>query len=252
MVKKILFALSLVLIIAATCIVVWFFFLKPAPLKGDVNNSHVITLNLYDNVFYDLYIPNEAVLEKTDEHYTYEYDLLKVGVRDTDPLDADYKIQVDGRWVYAYSSDDWLKTIAYSVEHNLPYEVNYEFEYLTYIDEETGEEMVKDWACGPYPASTTCEYIEPGVYIYGDGDYLIYKEQYGQYRNVMDDMFDRLVQYTGRYMCEYYNDYYMCYAADGGITVGVVSINFNTQYTVFAKGPTATRQALAILTGGMG
>lgn len=253
MVKKILIALGCVLLAAALGFGAWWFFLRPTPLKGDVDNAHVVTLNLHDNIFYDVLIPNEAVLEETDEHYTYEYDLLRVGVRDTEPIDADYKVQVDGRWVFAYSDDDWLKTIAYSVENNQPYEVNHAFEYITYTDPETGEEVEKNWACGPAPAYTAVDVpVDLGVTIYDEGDYVIYKEQYGQYAAVCTLISDQLVQQTGQYMPEYYQDGHIFYAAKDGVVVGVIQQNFNTQYTVFARGQQGVQQALAILTEGMG
>lgn len=253
MVKKILITLGVLILIAAIGFGAWWFFLRPTPLKGDINNASAITLNLHDNIFYDVLIPNEAVLEETDEHYTYEYDLLRVGVRDTEPLDADYRVQVDGRWVYAYSEDDWLKTVAYSVENNKPYEVVHEFEYLTTTDPETGEEVKKDWACGPAPyIANPVGMAEPGVIIYGPGDYLIYKEQYGQYNPVCNLMADQLVQSAGQYMPEYYQDGRVFYAAKNGVTVGVVGGTFNTQYTVFAKGQQATELALSILVEGVG
>lgn len=253
MVKKILITILCIVLIGALGFGCWWFFLRPTPLKGDVDNAHTITLNLHDNIFYDVLIPNEAVLGDTDEHYTYEYDLLRVGVRDTEPLDADYKVQVDGRWVYAYSDDDWLRTVVYSMEHNEPYEVRHGFEYDTYTDPETGEELVKDWACGPAPHTDT-QVITPayGTVIYGEGDYLIYKEQYGQYEDVCSLMCDQLVQAAGQYMPEYYQDGRVLYATKNGVTIGVVGGTFNTQYTVFAKGQNATTMALQILTEGMG
>lgn len=252
MTKKILTIVGILLLITALGFAGWFF-LRPTPLKGDVNNAHTISLNLHDNVFFDVLIPNEAVLEETDEHYTYEYDLLRVGVRDTEPFDADYKVQFDTRWVYAYSEDDWLKTVAYSVENNKPYEVNHGFEYLTYIDPVLNVEVAKDWATGPAPyIDNPVDTVEPGVIIYGEGDYLIYKEQYGQYKPVCDLMSDQLVQSVGQYMPEYFQNGTIFYATKNGVTVGVVGENFNTQYTVFAKGQQATEMALSILTEGMG
>lgn len=242
MLKKILTGLLTVLFLGTAGFAGWWFFLRPTPLLGTLENSRTITLNLYDNVFFDVQVPNEAVLRTTDEHYTYEFDLLTVGVQTTEPELADYKIQVDGRWLYATSDKYWLYSTVHSFEHNKSYTVEHAFPEIEGID----------WATGPAPVALT----EPTVtgedsVLYGEDGYLIFTKEFNMWEGACNNSLDKLAQATGKLSPAYYSDGKIFYAEQGEYCVGIRAINFNTQYAVFAKGPEGCAEARAILVKGV-
>ncbi len=252
MLKKILIILLVILLVASLGFGAWWFFLRPTPLKGTVENSHKVTLNIKDNIYYDVLVPNEAELVRSDEHYVYEYDLLVFGVQSIEPVEVDYKVQIEGRWVWAQSDKDWLLPVAYSMEHNKPYTVEHQFPYLTKLNEETGVEEEMDWATGPAPvANREPELLEPDSLIYGIGDYVTYTEEYNMWDKACDMALDRLAQATGKDSPEYFNNGKCFFAQQDDYCVGVNYINFNTQYAVFARGPSGCEEAQAILVKGV-
>ena len=129
MVKKILIVLAVIILLGAGGFAAYYFLFRPVELQGSVENSRSIRLNIKDDIYYDVLVPNEATLLETDEHTIYKFDLLTIGIQDSEPLDAEYKVQVAGRWVFADSKDHWLAPTAYSFEHNEMYISTYNFEY---------------------------------------------------------------------------------------------------------------------------
>lgn len=248
MVKRILIVLLVILLLGAIGFGVYWFFLKPKPLLGSVENAHSVRLNIADNVYYDVLVPNEAVLLETDEATVYRFDLLTVGIQDVEPTSTAYKVKVEGRWVYVESKDLWLKPSAYSMEVNAPYSLHPVYEYLWTTNEE-GEQVPAIWNDGPAPEFRESQY-EPGIgaHIYAQNDYIIYGEEYGRWADVVEHMLTKLCALSRDYVPHYYEDGLRMYAYCNGYTVGVVYGNFNTQYTVVAKGQVGTNEALAILT----
>ncbi len=252
MVKKVLCVLLVLALLAGAVFGVWYFFLRPTPLKGSVDNAYSVTLNLKDNLYYDVLVPNEAKLLGTDEHYVYEFDLLKIGVQDTEPLNVDYKIQWEDRWIWAVSSDDWLLPTVYSFEHNKPYSVFHQFPIDTGVDPETGEAVWVDWSQGPKPHSVRDPILkEETSHIYGDGDYILYTKELNTWGNVINLCLDRLAQATGQPSTYYYDNGKCFYIEQDGYCAGALYINYNTQYAVFARGTSGLEEARAILAKGV-
>lgn len=250
MVKRILLIVLAVVLVAGLGVGGWFLLRREVTYNGSVENSHKVTLTLSDRTFYDVYIPNEAVLMETDEYSIYRYDLLTVAVQEAEPMETDFKACVDGRWVSVESKDKWLVPTLYGFEHEEPYTYTAEYEYLTYINED-GEEVAAVWNDGPPPYATQAPTIVEGTEIYDIGDYVIYSEELLVWKDAVDQMMARLCLKTNSYIPHYYNDGRVFYATIGEYTVGCVHFNYNVQYTVLARGTQGTREALAILTKGL-
>ena len=77
-----------------------YFLFKPKELLGSESVYDTVTLQIEDNLFYDVRVPVEAKLESTDGTTIYSYDLLTVGVQDMEPTTF-CKVKVGNRWVFA-------------------------------------------------------------------------------------------------------------------------------------------------------
>lgn len=252
--KPLKIALSVLLVLAILTGIgaaVYFLLLKPHQLQGDPDNYVPIRLEVRDNIYYTVHVPAEAKLMQTDEHTIYQYDKLTVGVRDAEPTDVDYKLMVEGRWVYAKSPDRWLAAVAKGFDTEVSETVAHYFDPLYAEDPETHEQVLVDYADGPAPVGSTQDNApNTGSTLYGPSDYIIYTEQYGTYDYVLGLQLDRLYAMTGLPSPHYYYDGHIMYATQGDYVVGMVWENWNTQYAIVAKGTNGIRDAINILTRG--
>lgn len=126
-----------------------YFLFKPKELLGSESVYDTVTLQIEDNLFYDVRVPVEAKLESTDGTTIYSYDLLTVGVQDMEPTTF-CKVKVGNRWVFASSKDGWLKATQAGFEQEVPYEGSYDTEDTKWIDTvpdvvmELDEELLED------------------------------------------------------------------------------------------------------------
>lgn len=110
-----------------------FLLFRPVELLGSKDVYDTVTLQLKDNLFYDVRVPVEAKLESTDGATVYSYDLLTVGVQDLEPSTF-CKVKVGGRWVFAASKDGWLKATQAGFEEEQPYEGEYDVSQTEWED----------------------------------------------------------------------------------------------------------------------
>ena len=83
-----------------------YFLFKPKELLGSESVYDTVTLQIEDNLFYDVRVPVEAKLESTDGTTIYSYDLLTVGVQDMEPTTF-CKVKVGNRW----EDTKWIDTV---------------------------------------------------------------------------------------------------------------------------------------------
>lgn len=239
MIKKIIIAVLCVAVLGVGA----YFIFRPVPLNGSVGNSHSVSLCIRDNEYYDVLIPNEATLLETDEHSIYRYDLLSVGVQDLEP-EADYKVMVSGRWVYATSKDKWLAPTAHSFESNQSYTVNAVYEPVL-----EGIEVV--WNDGPAPElpenTEVCRY---STHTHALDDYIIVDEVYGLWDDTRELLLCKLCHLTGDYVPHYYDDGRIFYARSGDYAVGMSYINYNTNIGALAKGTAGIDELITIIKEG--
>lgn len=230
MVKKIIIAVVCVLLVVALAFGAWWFFLRPTPLKGSLDNYHKVSVYLRDNTYYDVWVPNEAKLITTDEHISYEFDLLEIGVQPYEPT-ADYKVKVNDVWVYALSKDKWLKPTIKGFEEEQPYVVKPVYEKTV---DENGFPIV--WADGSYPSGGT-EVVSDATHVLEGGDYLIKADtNLGLYADNVQNILGRLCHLTKGYVPHYYDDGKIMYAKSGNYAVGLKYVNYNTTVCYIAKG----------------
>ena len=60
--KIIFIVLGILLVVSAAGYLIWRFFITPTKLLGSLDNSHTVSVCLGRDVYYDVYIPNEAAL----------------------------------------------------------------------------------------------------------------------------------------------------------------------------------------------
>lgn len=250
MVKRIIAIVLCVALLAGIGVGAWYFLSREVTYNGTVENSHAITLTMADNTFYDVLVPNEAVLLETDECSIYRYDLLTIAVRDTEPVDNDFKTEVAGRWVYIESKDNWLAPTLHGFDVNKPYTYDADYEYTTTVNE-AGEEVPAVWDDGPAPYSDDFPTVNEGASIYELNDYVIYQYEYLMWEDAVAQQLDRLCLKTNSYIPHYFNNGDVFYASIGDYTVGCIHNTYNGQWTVIARGANGTREALALLMKGM-
>lgn len=249
--KRIIIIALVVVLVAGIGVGAWFLLTRTVSYKGTVENAHTVTITLKDNLFFDVYVPNEAQLMETDEYSIYRYDLLTIAVRESEPETTDFKAYVGGKWIVVESKGKWLAPTLYSFEHNQAYYYNAEYEYTEVWNEETEEYEPYYWNDGPAPYSNDRPTVNEGATIFGIDDYILYKEELLVWKDAVWQMMDRLCLHTSSYIPHYYDDGDVFYAQIGDYVVGCVHYNYNGQFTVLGKGPTGTREALAILTKGL-
>lgn len=246
--KIVLIVLGAVLVLGVAGFLVWKFILTPTKLLGSLDNSHQVSVCLGRDVYYDVYVPNEAELQETDEHAIYKYDLLTIAVSLSEP-NSDYKVKVGDKWVYAESEEHWLLPTVYGFEHNKAYNVAPVYEYLTVTDPETGEEVPAVWNDGPYPYPVTgTEVHSHTTHVHGP-EYLVCEEFYGRWEETRDVLLGKLCHLTGDYVPHYFDNGEIFYASSGKYAVGMRYINFNTNQTYIAKGD-ARNELLALIQEG--
>lgn len=232
--KTVLVILVALAVLAGAAFAVYWFALRPTPLKGSVENSHKISVSIGRDMFYDILVPNEATLLETDEHTIYRYDLLTIGVQGAEPM-TDYKVKVEDRWVFVESDEDWLVPTIYSFENFKAYEVFPEYEYL---EDEDGNPV--NWADGPAPTyHANASPVIEGTHVHKDGGYVMMEEIYSKWDELVENMLAKLCKLSGEYVPHYYNDGNIFYAEVGGYAVGAKYINYNTQLGLVACGDDA-------------
>ena len=217
-----------------------YFLTRPAKLQGDEDVYNTVTLEIRNNLFYDVRVVPNAVLESTDHSTIYSYDLLTIGVQDVEPT-ANFKVQIDGRWVFVQSEDNWVKPTVHGFEVELPYTGAYDTEDV-------------DWEVPlpNNPGGTNPELLEAlaegEVWLFGGNDFIRTGQTYGRFEEVVNNQLIRMttlfhqpltrIHLGERLWCE-----------QNGFIVAIVPINFNTQLTILAYGEQGRNYAAALVAG---
>lgn len=234
----IIIVLVLVLLIAGGVGI--YFLLQPTQLQGDAEIYDTYTLEIADNLFYDVRVVPNAVLESTDHQSIYSFDLLSIGVQDIEPT-THFKVQVNGRWVFAESKDNWLRPTVRGFEENVAYTGTYDLEH-TDFEVELPE----------FPSGTNPEILEAlaegEAWLFGGKDFIRTGITYGLYDAVcatqlirMTTLFKQDLPYVhkGERMWVERNDY----------VVAVIPVNYNTQFIIQAYGEQGRLYAAALVAG---
>lgn len=216
-----------------------YFLFKPEELLGSETVYDTVTLQIEDNLFYDVRVPVEANLESTDGATIYSYDLLTVGVQDTEPSSF-CKVKVGDRWVFASSKDGWLKATQVGFEKEQAYEGSYDTEDTEWVDSIPKVVMELD------PAVLE-DLRDGGSYTFGGPEFVTSQIAYGT--------FDMAVNRALLKMSTLYKQpilYGMLaenqlWVSENLYTVAVAPINYNTCLVVTAYGESGKQYAAALM-----
>jgi len=232
-------AISAALICTAILGVYIFFTFKPTKLQGSESVYNTITLQLSDNMFYDVRVPVEAKLLSTDGATVYTYDLLSIGVQDKEPSSF-CKVQVGGRWVFASSEDGWLKATIKGFQDEQPYEGSYSLDNM-------------QWTASLPDVVVSIEDIELEKLLDGNSkalggtDFVTTQVAFGTFDVATKRALTKMATlYKQPLRFGMKTDYDM-WVASGDYTVAVHSINYNTCVVISACGEIGRQYAAALL-----
>lgn len=232
----ILIAVAVLLIVAA---VVCFFIFRPAELHGSTSVYDTVTLQLAPNIFYDVWVPVEATLLSTDGATIYEYDLLTVGVQDTEPS-SKCKVAVCGRWVFVNSPEGWLRTSLTGMDVEEPYYGTLDHEAIVW-----SEGTVDPVAY--IPPTSLDFFCNGGVYAFGGSEFIAVQRVYdtygGAYEQLLWKLFSLFKQDSGEGV-----------VFESGVwitadeyTLALITENYNTYYLVTACGTSGREYAATLV-----
>lgn len=216
-----------------------YFLFKPEELLGSDSVYNTITLQIEDNLFYDVWVPVEAKLESTDGATIYSYDLLTVGVQDTEPTSF-CKVKVGDRWVFASSKDGWLKATQAGFEEEQAYEGAYDTEETEWIDSVPSVVLELD------PAMLE-DLKEGASYTFGGSEFVTSQIAYGTFDVAVDRALLKMsTLYKQPILYGMLTDNQL-WVSENLYTVAVAPINYNTCLVVTAYGETGKQYAAALM-----
>lgn len=216
-----------------------YFFVQPKEYLGSSSVYNTVTLQLDDTTFYDVRVPVEANLLYTDGTTVYDYDLISVGIQDTEPI-SDYKVKVGNRWVYAQSEDGWLKATLRGFEEETAYTGSYDTSKMKWTDTVPGVVMELD-------ADMLDALREGQAYTFGENDFIISQLSFGTFdvaceRSLMK--MSTLFHQDLRYGMKTSNQLWV---TSNRYTVAVSSVNYNTCLLISAYGEKGRQYAAALM-----
>lgn len=217
------------------------------PLKGSVEDSRIITMQLKGNEFLDIRIPGNAKLVSSNFDNTFEFDIITVQKLDQEPRLADLKKQFDGYWVTADSKDGWLVPTMDSFDKSEPYISYVDWDSKIFLEGRpelpTLPNKVHITKNGTYLPSEQIRLTALGdnttLWYPEDKGFLYSNIVYGEYRDVINEYAAKMPNLYKSDFKEYYHDNGVFFARHGDFAVGVRYINRNTQYAISVKGEEA-------------
>ena len=216
-----------------------YFLLQPSELLGSATVYNTITLQIEDNLFYDVRVPVEANLESTDGVTIYSYDLLTVGVQDLEPSSF-CKVKVGNRWVFASSKDGWLKATQIGFEEEQAYEGSYDTEDTEWIDSVPQVVMDLD--------PEILEGLKEGSsYTFGGEEFVTSQIAYGTFDVAVDRALLKMSTLYKQPILYGMLTSEKLWVTSNLYTVAVSPVNFNTCLVVTAFGETGKQYAAALM-----
>lgn len=219
--------------------VTMYFLCKPKKILGSDTVYDTVTLQLSDNLFYDVRVPVEAKLVNTDGMTIYEFDILTVGIQDAEPTSF-CKVKVANRWVFASSPEQWYKATIKGFEGEQPYEGSYDVEKTKWTDTipplvvQLDPVVIKALKLGESIPLGKKEFITTQV------SYGIFEEASSRALTRMSTLYKQPIKFG-------YKTEDALWVASGEYTVAVRPINFNTCMVVTACGDTGRQYAVAMM-----
>lgn len=237
--KRIIAIILVVVLILGLLGTVGFFLFKPKELLGSASVYNTVTLQIEDNLFYDVRVPVEAKLESTDGATIYSYDLLTVGVQDTEPSSF-CKVKVGDRWVFGASKDGWLKATQLGFEEEQAYEGSYDIEETEW--EDTVPEVVMELD------EALLEDLKKGAaYTFGGKEFITSQIAYGTFDVAKNRALLKMSSLYKQPILYGMQTENCLWVTTNLYTVGVVPINFNTCLVVSAYGDLGSQYAAALV-----
>lgn len=240
MMKKILIGLGAVLSMALIVVAV-VILMQPQQINGNIYFYNTVTVQLAENTFYNIRVPAEAQLLSTDGATVYQYDLLTVGVQDTEPSTI-CKVKVADRWVFATSEENWFKPTLQGFEEESPYSVSYDWDEIKWEDELPP--LVVKMESEAYTA------LQAGdSYLFGGDEFITTQTTYGTFSDVVNRALLKMVglyKQTPTYGLVTDNIFWV---TCNDYTVAVKFINYNTHLLITAHGEEGKQCAVALLEG---
>ena len=216
-----------------------YFLFRPTELLGSATVYNKITLQIEDNLFYDVRVPVEAVLESTDGATIYSYDLLTVGVQDIEPTSF-CKVKVGNRWVFAASKEGWLKATKLGFEEEQAYSGSYDTENTKWVDSippvamELDQGMMKDLRKG-------------ASYTFGGKEFVTSQIAYGTFDVAMERALLKMSTLYKQPINYGLMGDSKLWVTENLYTVAVSPINYNTCLVVTAYGEKGKQYAAALM-----
>lgn len=218
-----------------------YLYCQPREFLGSDTVYNTITLQIGENTFYDVRVPVEAKLLRTDGMTVYEYDIITVGVQDLEPTTF-CKVKVGERWVFANSPDNWYKATIGGFETEEPYEGTFDVESTRWTD--TVPPLVMDLD------RTMLESLQSGASIpLGGKEFVTSQVTYGVFDAIVDKALTRMSTLYLQPIKYGMRTEKALWVVSGEYTVAVRPINYNTCMLVTACGDTGRQYAIALMEG---
>lgn len=203
-----------------------FILTRPTKINGDPNNYNTVTLKVDEQYYYDVRVPAEATLTGTDQKTFYRYDLLTVGVQDSEPTTG-YKVKIANRWVYAVSDDNWVAPTVVGFEDEQPYEgwIN------THEPDPETNEGGTNWGApmrsAREPADQTMLASE-SIAIEGSNEFFCMAKGFGRYEHAREQLLKDVSVLYDVDIWEVHTTDTMMWVESNGYAQGFRMLNFNT------------------------
>lgn len=237
--KKNITIVAVVLIVLSIVGTGMYFLFKPKELLGSESVYDTVTLQIEDNLFYDVRVPVEAKLESTDGATIYSYDILTVGVQDIEPSSF-CKVKVADRWVFASSKEGWLKATQVGFEQEQPYTGHYDIEDTKWLDAvppvvmDLDPEVLKDLRDG-------------ASYTFGGREFVTSQVAYGTFNVAVNRALLKMATLYKQPIHYGMLTSNQLWVSENLHTVAVSPINYNTCLVVTAYGEKGKQYAAALM-----
>ena len=207
--------------------------------KGNADAYNLVTLQIEDNLFYKVHVPVEANLLSTDGATVYEFDLLTVGIQDTEPTSY-CKVKVGDRWVFATSEDDWLKATMSGFETETAFSATYDASSVNWSD--TIPSVI-------YSLDTEMlEELRNGhAYALGGEEFIVTQVAYGTFDTAVGRSLLKMSALYGEPLTFGMMGEKKMWMSSNRHTVAVSSINYNTCLVISSFGGTGRQYAAALM-----
>jgi hypothetical protein len=232
----------IIVIVLAVCASGYLLYKKSKEIRGDADNYKTVSIQIKPNVFYRVYVPEEAQLLRSNYESTYQFDLLEVNKYDALPKIYDIEKEVEGAHIVANSKKNILAATLKGFDKESTYTSYVDWESKVYAEGTPSIPILPEGAIQQSNSTFTPEAIadtvlaDTAVVLYADDGFLQSAVMFADYQRAVEAM---AAKFSGAFFSnfiEYYHQDGVFFAESGDFYIGVRHVNKNTQYTISGKG----------------